>query len=155
MLSVKESVAKKRKAMLRHLQEQEKWSADLAFQAGGGLGKYALSALLCLIAVDVLFFICLRLHTSVISVEQSDSSDQLNSTLDSMESLISEEGSGNLFIDNEAAEVQEESATSDPSTEEDTSFSEVDGRGVATHKRGHGGDDGTRPSSKVAKKWRR
>ena len=155
MLSVKESLAKKYKAMLRHLQEDDKWSADSAFQAADGLGKYyALSALLCLIAVDVLFFVCLRLHTSVISTEQSDPSDQLNNTLDSIESLISEEERGNPFIDDEAAEVREESATLEPSTEEeDTSSSEVDGRGVATHKRGHGGDedDGAGPSSKVAK----
>ena len=102
----------------------------------------------------VLFFVCLRLHICFISVEQSDPSDQLNNTLDSIDSLISEEERGNPFLDDEAAEVRQESATPDPSTEEeDTSSSEVDGRGVATRKCGHGGDedDGAEPSSKVAK----
>ena len=68
-------------------------------------------------------------------------SSELNNTLDSIESLVSEEErGGNPFIADEAVEVQQESATPDPSTEEDTSSSEVDGQGVATRKHGHGGE---------------
>ena len=65
----------------------------------------------------------------------------MNNTLDSIESLVSDEGrGGNPYIADEAVEVRQESATPDPSTkEEDTSSSEVDGPGVANRKRGHEG----------------
>ena len=78
----------------------------------------------------------------------------MDNTLDSIESLVSDKGrGGNPYIADEAVEVRQESATPDPSTEEeDTSSSEVDGPGVANRKRGHeGGDNGAGPS-KVAKK---
>ena len=78
----------------------------------------------------------------------------MNNTLDSIESLVSDEGrGGNPYIADEAVEVRQESATPDPSTEEeDTSSSEVDGPGVANRKRGHGGGDNGAGPSKVAKK---
>ena len=79
---------------------------------------------------------CLCLHTCVISAVQRDSEqNELNNTLDSIESLVTDEERGldNPFIDDQATEVREESATPDRSTEEeDTSSSEVDGRGVAS-----------------------